>query len=137
MRSDGTPRPRIRLIAPGCVPGETLTDSVPSSVSISSSVPRAAWRQRDPAQLEQVVASALETRVGLHPHAHVEIAGRSAARRGGAPTREPQALAVVDAGRNLDLEIARTAEPPFARDTWGTETERSFRDHCTPGTVPT
>ena len=49
-------------------------------------------------------ALALEQLVAAHRQEHVEIAGRPAARAGLALAGEPDARAVLDAGRDVDLE---------------------------------
>ena len=54
----------------------------------------------------QVVFVALEERVLLHLQEHVEIARRAAVGAGLAFVGQPQARAVVHAGRDVDLELA-------------------------------
>ena len=64
--------------------------------------------------VDQVVAVAREALVGAHARQHVEVAGSRAGAAGSAAAREPQTLAVVDAGRHLDRDGARRAPPPRA-----------------------
>src|SRR5262245_14461868 len=56
---------------------------------------------------EDVVALAHEALVGTHAHEHVRVAGAAAERAGVALAGEADALAVVDAGRDVDVELAR------------------------------
>ena len=59
-------------------------------------------------------AVAAEDRVGGHVGDDVEVARRAAVATGTAPALEPDALAVVDAGRDAHLHLARTALDPAA-----------------------
>ena len=76
-----------------------MSSSSPSSVSTSRWVPSAACVNAMRPHVQEVVALALEPRVGRDAHGDVEVAGDAAARRGRAAAGEAQALAVVDARR--------------------------------------
>src|SRR6266851_10420963 len=57
----------------------------------------------------QIVTVAREERMWLHVDAQIEVARRRAVRTGSALPREPDALSVANAGRDLDREAARLA----------------------------
>src|SRR5690606_5347157 len=61
-------------------------------------------RQADRQLAVEVIAIALEDRVLANAHLDVEIAGLGAGRSGLAFTRQADAVAVVHAGGNLDLQ---------------------------------
>ncbi len=84
-----------------------MSSSSPSSVSTSRWVPERRLRERDRPHVQEVVAVALEARVGRDAHGDVEVAGHATARRGRTPTGEAQTLAVVDAGRHLHVDRLR------------------------------
>ena len=80
-------------------------------MSSSTSVPRAAWATERCSVAMQVGAGPLETAVRLDAQMHVQIAGRSAAERGGPGAGDAQRRAVVDARGDLDGE-GPVLQPP-------------------------
>ena len=68
--------------------------------------------ERDLPHVQEVVAFALEARVGGDAHGDVEVAGDPAARCGRASARQAEPLTVVDAGRHFDVD--RTRRPHAA-----------------------
>src|SRR5215211_6416665 len=77
----------------------------------------------------QVVPRTPEERMGLHPDPHIEVPRLRAGGAGLAPAGEPDTGAVLDAGRDLDLEAPR---PPAAP---GPAARRARRLHDTPRAV--
>ena len=64
--------------------------------------------------VDEVVAVAHELGIGRDADAHVQVAGHTTARRGRTALREPQPLAVVDAGRHFDVERPRAVHATVA-----------------------
>ena len=113
------PLPRSTRTSPGCVPGGSSSSTGPSSVSTATVAPSAACDDRQVDLREDVVALAHEPRVGLHAHEHVDVAGAAAERAGVALAGDADALAVVDAGRHLDLRArARSSVRPAPSHAW-------------------
>ena len=63
---------------------------------------------------DEIEPVAHEALVRAHVHAHVEVAGRRAELARVAMPREPHGLAVVDARRDVDAELAPLRAPPAA-----------------------
>jgi hypothetical protein len=70
--------------------------------------------ERDATDVQEVVALALEARVGRDAHGHVEVARGAAARCGRSAPGEAQPLAVVDARGHLHVDRALGAHAPVA-----------------------
>ena len=100
------PSPRSVSVSPGCVPAGISSSVAPSSVGTVSVVPSAAQRRRHVDDRDEVVAVAHEALVLAHAHEHVEVARRAAALARVAAAGEADPLAVVDPGRDVDLERA-------------------------------
>ena len=81
---------------------------------MSSREPKRHLRERELPYVQEVVAVALEARIGRDAHGDVEIAGDPASRRGRTPTRQAEPLAVVDTCGHLDVDRARRAHAPVA-----------------------
>ena len=71
-------------------------------------------RERETPYVQQIVAFALEARIGRDAHRDVEIAGDPTAWRGRASARQAEPLAVVDTGRHLDVDRPRRAHASVA-----------------------
>ena len=112
--STGMPLPFRTRTSPGCAPGSNSSSIGPSSVSTGTVAPSAACDDRQVDLREDVVPLADEARVGLHAHEHVDVAGASAERARVALAGDADALAVVDAGRDVDLELAPLERPARA-----------------------
>ena len=102
----GTPRPRTRKVRPDLVPAGTLSVTGPSRVGTVTLAPRVASGKRHRHRHGQVLAPPAEHRVAVGVHDHVQVPGRAAAAPGAAPGLHPDALAVLDAGGNADLDLA-------------------------------
>ena len=107
LRSTENPLPRSRNWSPVCVPGGIFTFALlPSITGTSTSPPSAAWRHAQRHAHEDVGPVALEERMRLHRDMHVEIAVRRALAAGLALAGQPDARAVLDPGRDRDLQAA-------------------------------
>ena len=90
--------------------------AVPVSVGTSTAAPSAASHGVTGRSTYRSRPSTRKRGCGLDPDAQVEVAGGAAAASPAALAGEPDALAVADAGRDVDLEVAAVAErdPPLA-----------------------
>ena len=108
------PLPRSTRTSPGCVPAGS-SSSVGAVERLDGH--RRAERRLDDRQVdlrEDVVALAHEALVRLDVDEHVDVAGAAAERAGVAFAGDADALAVVDAGRDLDVERPRLRDAPRA-----------------------
>ena len=71
-------------------------------------------RERDAANVEQIVALTFEAWVGRDVQRDVEVARDAATRGRRATPGQAQSLTVVDTGRNLDVDRTRRANPAVA-----------------------
>ena len=102
------PRPRNRThLAPAASRARARRSSSPSSVGTGHGAAQRGLRERHVEPRHQVLAVALEARIRLDHHEHVEVARRAAAAARVALAGEPHALPVVDAGRDVDRQVAR------------------------------
>ena len=104
------PLPCSRKRRPDCVPSGTLTLVLPPSIVGTSQSPPIAAVTRNRNAAMQVGALALKKRMRADRQENIEIAGRTAAHAGLALTGEPDAGAILDAGRNVHRQS------PLARD---------------------
>ena len=103
------PRPRSTISRrAGCRPGPRARTGAVERRDLDR---RAERRQRrgHVDHRDQVLAVAQEALVLAHPHDDVEVAGRAAVLARVAAAREPDALAVGDARRDVDRDAARLA----------------------------
>ena len=76
--------------------------------------PEHGLREAEVELADEIEPVAHEALVGAHVHAHVEIAGRRAELARVPVAREPHGLAVVDACRDVDAELAPLRAPAAA-----------------------
>ena len=118
-RGPGSPWPRSRRLRPEDEPFGTLTRAVPVSVGTSTSAPSAASHGVTGSVGANVAAVHLEPRMRLQSDAQKQVPGRAATETRSALPGQPDALAVTDAGWNLDLVIPavpqRDLAPPAGR----------------------
>ena len=111
------PSPRSVITSPGCVPGGSSTEAVPSSVATSQRASERRQRSGDVQRRDQIVAFAHEALVVAHAHQHVQVARGRARLAGVSAAGEPDALTVRDAGRHVHLERAPPVHAPTCRGT--------------------
>ena len=112
------PFSRSRNTRPDCVPAGILMLAWPSSVGTSIAAAERRRHEADRHLAGQVRAVALEDRMLADDDLDIQVAGRPAIAARFALAGEPDAVAVVDAGRHLDREPLACAHAAVAARTW-------------------
>ena len=102
----GIPLPRRTRISPGCVPGSSSSSTSPSSVGIDRRRPERRLGHREVDRRHDVVAVPHEARVRRDAHGDVRVACPAPGLARVTLAGEANALPVVDARRDPDLEPA-------------------------------
>ena len=118
-RSTGMPLPLRRNCLPVWAPSGIVTRAfLPSMVGTSISPPMRRDGHRDRHLAEQVGAVALEEFMRPDREENIEIARRAAAQARLALVGQPDARAVLDAGRNIDRQRALLGDAALAAASW-------------------
>ena len=104
--SGGSPRPRITIVSPGCVPAGISSGTSPSSVGTCTVVPSAASGAGTSITVTRSSPSRRKRSSSAHPHDHVEVARGPAVLARVPAARQPDPLAVGDPGRDVDRHAA-------------------------------